>query len=306
MDLLGTFTIMAAVICYLLALQWGGVTKKWSDSSVIGTLVGFVLLIIVFIGIEIWMGERALLQGRLLRQRTIAATSTFIFFLAGAFFTLLYYLPIYFQSIKGASAANSGVRNLPLVLGASIFTIMSGGLITMYGHFIPFMVGGAAIATIGCGLLFTLGIDSGRGAWIGYQALAGIGLGTALQVPIIANQAIVGVSDLSSVTAVTLFFQTIGGSFFVSAGQTAFANKLLKEIPIKAPNVNPHLVLATGATQLRQVFDAADIPGILAAYMDGLKVTFALTIAVVGISAIIAFFPRWESIKGKAPAGAAV
>jgi MFS transporter, DHA2 family, glioxin efflux transporter len=65
MDLLGTFTIMAAVVCYLLALQWGGVTKKWSDSTVIGTLIGFCLLAIAFVINEYIMSDRALLQGRL-------------------------------------------------------------------------------------------------------------------------------------------------------------------------------------------------------------------------------------------------
>ena len=37
---------------------------------------------------------------------------------AGAFFELLYYLPIYFQSVDGVSASESGIRNIPLVLGA--------------------------------------------------------------------------------------------------------------------------------------------------------------------------------------------
>jgi hypothetical protein len=105
MDLLGTFTIMAAVVCYLLALQWGGVTKAWSSADVIATIVGFVLIIVLFVVIECWMGERALLQPRLLKQRNIWANSLYVFFLAGAMFILIYYLPIYFQSIQSASTA---------------------------------------------------------------------------------------------------------------------------------------------------------------------------------------------------------
>ena len=70
MDPLGSFTFMAAVICYLLALQWDGVTKSWSDPSVIGTFVGFGLLLIIGL-VEWYMGDRALLQGALLRRREI-------------------------------------------------------------------------------------------------------------------------------------------------------------------------------------------------------------------------------------------
>lgn len=36
---------------------------------------------------------------------------------AGSFFILLYYLPIYFQSVDNVSASESGIRNIPLVLG---------------------------------------------------------------------------------------------------------------------------------------------------------------------------------------------
>ena len=79
MDPLGTVTIMAAVICFILALQWGGVTKPWSSSPVIGTLVGFVVLLIVFGIVEWQMGDRAVLQGKYLRHRGILVNLMFIF-----------------------------------------------------------------------------------------------------------------------------------------------------------------------------------------------------------------------------------
>src|ERR1700712_3448961 len=52
MDLPGTFVIRAAIVCYILALQWAGQSKSWGSSDVIGTLVGFVLILAVFIAIE--------------------------------------------------------------------------------------------------------------------------------------------------------------------------------------------------------------------------------------------------------------
>lgn len=71
MDLLGTFAIMAAVTCLLLALQWGGVTKGWKSADVIGTLVGFVLIMLAFVGIEYFQGSRALLVPHILRKRVV-------------------------------------------------------------------------------------------------------------------------------------------------------------------------------------------------------------------------------------------
>lgn len=204
MDLPGTFTIMAAVICYILALQWGGQSKSWNSGDVIGTLVGFGVIMILFVIIQYYQGERAIIVGRLLKDRTISVGMAFIFFLAGGFFLLLYYLPIYFQVVSGVTASQSGIRNLPLILGTTITTIISGGLISAYGHFVPFMIFGSVLATIGSGLLYTLSTTSSSSAWIGFQALAGLGIGLAIQVPIIAGQAVVGPADLSSVTAMIL------------------------------------------------------------------------------------------------------
>ena len=79
MDPLGTITIMAAVICYLLALQWGGTTKTWSSSPVVGTLVGFALFIILFGIVEWRMGERAVLPASLLGKRAIMVNCIYIF-----------------------------------------------------------------------------------------------------------------------------------------------------------------------------------------------------------------------------------
>ena len=188
-------------------------------------------------------------------------------------------------------------------------------MITAFGVYVPWLLAGSSLATIGVGLIYTLDIGTPSSKWIGYQALAGIGLGFAFQVPMIANQSFVKMSEISSVTAITLcksfapyramdqadgvkVFQTIGGAFFVSAAQTAFANRLLARVPITAPGVNPALVVATGATQLREVF-GDHIDGILIAYMDGLKISFALAVALAGVSAPVALFAKWQNVKPK-------
>lgn len=305
MDLPGTFVIMAAIICYILALQWGGQSKPWNSPSVIGTLVGFVLILALFVAIEWYSGERAMIVGRIAKDRTILVSMIFIFFLAGAFFLFLYYLPIYFQVVSGVSASQSGVRNLPLILGCTLATILSGGLISAYGHFVPYMVVGSVLSTIGAGLLYTLNTTSGSGHWIGYQIITGLGIGLALQIPIIAAQATVGPADLSSVTAMILFCQTIGGAFFVSAGEVAFTNTLIGKLPTTAPGVDAASVVAVGVTQIRATFAASDVPGIIQAYMDGLKVAYAIAIAAAGISVLVSPLSPWKNLKGKVQMGGA-
>ena len=203
-DLLGILTIIAAVVCYLLALQRAGISDAWNSSVVVGLLVGFVLLFIVFCALQWRLNERAMVLPRLLKDRTIWAGMAFIFFLASCSWLFVYYIPIYFQVIDGVSAANSGVRTIPTVIGMTVGTILAGGAITSVGYHIPFLVLSGAMSVAGAALLYTLDIGTGSPAWIGYQALAGLGFGFGIQVPIMAAQALMAAEDVSTATAMIL------------------------------------------------------------------------------------------------------
>lgn len=288
MDFPGTFAIMAGMVCYLLALQWGGTTKKWSSPDVYGLLIGFGLFVVSFAVIEYLQGNRALVQGRLLKKHVIAIGCVYDVFLGGCFFSLVYYLPLYFQAVSDVSAAQSGIRNLALIIPAAIFSVFSGGILSKTDRaYYPLMVSGAALATLGAGLTYSLDIGSSRAEWASFQTVAGTGLGLAFQVPIISSQAAVALDDISSVTAMVLFFQTLGGSLFVSASQAAFANRLLSTATKLRPPVDPRLILSTGAAQLRHVFNSSQLPGVLDSYIDGLKLSFALAIMMGGASLIL-------------------
>jgi MFS transporter, DHA2 family, glioxin efflux transporter len=177
MDLIGTGLIMSSVICYILALQWGGQTHPWKSATVVGLFVGFGTILIAFVFWEWYQGERAMIGPRLIKQRTVWVGSLYAFFAAGAYFDIIYYLPIYFQSVDNASPTMSGVRNLPIILAVTFATIISGGFIAKTGIYTPIMIGGSVLATVASGLLYTLDIGTGAGKWIGYQILAGVGFG---------------------------------------------------------------------------------------------------------------------------------
>ncbi|KAK3369997.1 major facilitator superfamily domain-containing protein [Podospora didyma] len=305
MDPVGTVLVMGGVIAYILALQYGGQTMAWNSSTVIGLIVGFVLITIVFGVWEWYNNERSMIVPRLFRQQTVWNSSLYALFFSGSYFVVVYYLPIYFQSIDGTSPTDSGVRNLPIILAVTIGTVASGASISQNGVAAPLMVGGAAIATIAAGLLYTLDIGTGSDKWIGYQVLAGLGWGVGYQIPMIIAQATAKPEELSSVTAIVLFFQTIGGAIFVSAAQSAFVNRMISKAAETVPDVNPLMILATGATQIRNAFTPEQVPGILIAYMAGLKLTFAITIAGIGFATILSFFANFKRLNTEAITGGA-
>ncbi len=306
MDPVGGVLVMGAIISYILALHYGGQTYAWSSSQVVGLLVGFVVLSAAFTAWEWCQETRAMVPFRLARDRVYIVSSVFAFFFSGAYFLIIYYLPIYFQAIDNVSPAISGVRNLPLILAVTISMLASGAYISITGIAAPIIVIGTALGTVCAGLLYTLDISTGEGKWIGYQVIGGVGWGIASQIPIITVQATAPAADLAEVTAILLFFQTVGGAFMVSAAQAAFVNVLVKNLASWAPGVDPASVVSTGATDLRNVFSAEQVPGILVAYMSGLKIAFAIGLASTGVAfIIITLFQKWNRLNTAAIAGGA-
>lgn len=297
MDILGIVTIMSSVICYLLALQKAGITYPWKSAMVIGLLIGSILLFIIFIILQVRLGERAMLVNRLVKDRTVYGGMAFIFFLASSSWLFVYYLPVYFQTIDGVSAGQSGIRTMPIVIGMTIGTIISGGVIGAVGHHILFLILSGALSLISAVLLYTLDIGTRSPKWIGYQSLAGLGYGFGIQVPTIAVQALMRPEDISSATAMVLFAQTLGGSLAISAAESAFANTLIKSLAVNAPTVSPMEVILTGATELRNVFTPDQLPGIFRSYMDGLKKAYVLGIVMAGMMFLVAFGNKWHNLK---------
>lgn len=84
MDPVGCFIFIGAVCCLLLALQWGGQSKPWNSSTVIGLLVGFVALACAFGYLQWKHQDRALIPLRVFRKRSIFTSAMVLFFLGAS------------------------------------------------------------------------------------------------------------------------------------------------------------------------------------------------------------------------------
>jgi hypothetical protein len=297
---LGAFFLICAIVCLLLALQWGGTTYPWSDSKVWGCILGFGLLISLFTAVQLWKGDTATLPPRImLRQRTVFVCAFFSAFLAMGLYTHIYYLPFYFQAVKGTTAEESGIRTIPYLVSITISSIVVGGSITALGPYVPFTWVGSAIFTVGCGLLHTLKVDSSAGTWIGYQILAGVGAGACVQVPFIAVQVVLHRTDMPVGNAVAIFFNSLGGAISISIAQNIFSNGLIQNIPKYTHGVDPATIINAGATHIRDVTPASQLPGVLKAYDIAVTNAYILSIACAGIAFILSLGFEWKSVKGK-------
>jgi MFS family permease len=175
LDLLGFCIFVGAITMLLLALQWGGVVHAWNSSIVIGLLVGFGVAFLVFIGSQWYAADSALIPPKIFYYRTVILAFGACLFGPGGVATIIYYLPIWFQAVQGATPISSGVRYLPSVISDVLTSIVGGGIVMSVGWYNPFYIFGVAILAIGSGLLSTLSPTTDTGKWIGYQILTGSG-----------------------------------------------------------------------------------------------------------------------------------
>ncbi|KAL8813215.1 MAG: hypothetical protein Q9223_000968 [Gallowayella weberi] len=303
LDLLGTFFFLPSIVCLLIGLQWGGTRYAWNSARIVVLLVFAGLLGITFIAVQIWKQEKATVPPRIIKQRSIAFGTFFSFWLGAGYFVLIYYLPIWFQAVKDVSATQSGVMNLPLIMAHVIAALLAGGLITYTGYYTPFMLISSVLVSLGAGFITTLKPNTGHPAWIGYQALFGLGSGLGMNQPLMAAQTVLPLNDVSIGTALVIFGQTLGGAIFVSAAQNVFTNTLLSNLARSLPEINPGIVLSAGATALRSVIErqglgSEAVERAAEAYSGALGRAFQMVTGLACVTILGAVGMEWRSVKG--------
>lgn len=79
---------------------------------------------------------------------------------------------------------------------------------------------------------------------------------------------------------------------------------MVRRLVVTAPTVDPAAVVATGASELRK-FPEEVLPGILQAYMRGIKIAISLSIVGAGVAFFIGLASRWKKLNTKNVTGAA-
>lgn len=222
--------------------------------------------------------------------------------IGGAFFLQIFELPLYFQSIHGATPSNSGLRLIPLILAMTIFTVGAAILITTMGIPMYIMIMGAALTCIASGLVYTFSIDTPSGRSIAYLVILGCGYGFTLQTGMIVGQVACSTEDTAATVAllnctipksvnspvVALLY---GGAIFIAIAQNIFSNTLIQGIKENVPGVDPRMVINSGATGLQTE--------IIQVFMASLKYAFIPPIALNGLALFVALllFNRNEQQK---------
>lgn len=92
LDLVGAAILIPDIIMLVLALQWAGSDYSWSDSRIVGLLVGAGIAAVVFAAVEIWQQDKSLLPPQFFKKRNVLSAMIFALLVGAYFFPLVYYL----------------------------------------------------------------------------------------------------------------------------------------------------------------------------------------------------------------------
>lgn len=298
LDLGGGVLVTSFLICYVLAMHYSS-KQPWSSPAVICSLVGSALSFAAFVYDQHLMRDKAMVHAHLVRKPDILLNLIYSFFLAGLFFPLQYTLPIQFQSVDATSASQSGVRLIPLILGVSVFTAVSNGALTWWHYYKPFLLIGAFLATAGTASIYSVDSPASTRTWIGFELLTGMGVGLALQIPMIYNQALVQRDDIPSVTSLSLFTENLGTTLFVASAEASFQQGLVNHLKDKMPSLDPHTVVDAGVTQIRTMFGGQELETVLGSYLYGCRVSHLIGVSCGVVACLVSVGGAWPSvIKG--------
>jgi MFS family permease len=291
LDFVGATLVAGAVTCLVLALQWGGNTKPWNDRAVIICFVFSVVITIAFVAWEKYLGPKAMVPLEIFKSRSVYAIILYCFLTRFSLLLFSYYIPIFYQAVKHRSATASGINLLPFMLGTVLSVISAGQLVGKFGYYWPFLVASPVFLGIGSGLLYSLNTTTSEAKIIGYQILAGIGVGLGMQNALIAIQ--VEFNDqpslISQATSMGTFGQFLGGTVGLGIAEPVFASELSKYLVQYAPNA-PANIVKESPTAIYTKIPADLIPGVVRAYADSLKIVFLVGVPVAGLGLLTSLF----------------
>ena len=240
------------------------------------------------------------------RNRNFSLTMGLTFLTGLAMFGALTFLPLYQQTVQGASPTLSGLMLTPMMLGVTVTSIVAGQVTTRTGRYKIFPILGGAIMGVGMYLLTGLGVGTTRTTSAIYYVVLGLGMGFLMQMVSLIAQNSVQQKDMGVASSARMFFQQIGGSLGVAAFGAVFARRLTESLAAAAGS-GVHISASGGQ------LDPATVDSLPAAVKH--DVFFAIAHAIQGVfiwalpAAVLIFVLAWfikeVPLRGRAPAAEA-
>lgn len=299
-DWLGSALILTSTTLFLIGIQLGGVALSWNSPTVIGLIVGGSTTAILFVAQQ-RLHPQPIIPPRIFATRSSAACLAVGFFHGFTYIACLYYLPLYFQLVLGASPVQSGLWLLIAAVPMSVITVAVALVIARTGWYRPVTWISAASLTLGVGLAIAFPSYRNWPLIVFVLLLAAAGIGPLFQAPLLALQAQVNPEDTSRANGAFAFTRTISSGMGLVIGQVILQNEL--RLRLRSPDTAgiPAEFLDHVAKQVTVLADMKTLPlpmqevlrTILTASLSRIWIVFT---AAAGMCLLVSFLIKYKKL----------
>jgi len=290
-DYTGAALLAGGLTSLLLVTTWGGREYAWGSAEILGLAAAAVALLIAFV-VQERRAPEPILPLRLFRDPVFDVVSAVLFLGSLAFFAVIVFMPIFLQVVTGASATESGLLLLPLLLAATASTAVSGRMISRTGRYKAFPIGGLSLMAVGMLLLSRMTAGTSQATAAVLLVVFGLGFGMVSQVLMVAIQNAVDRSDLGIATASANLFRALGGSVGVAVFGALFATGL------GGAGVDPERLQSS--PEALASMPAAVQHEVATAVAEALQTVFLVGAPIAALGVIVALFLEEVPLRGPA------
>jgi EmrB/QacA subfamily drug resistance transporter len=291
-DFLGSALMVGAVSSIMLVAVWGGAEYAWRSPVILGLAAAAVVLTVAFIAQERRV-EEPILPLRLFSNPVATVCFAISFLLGAVMFGATSFLPLFLQTVTGASATNSGLLVVPLMAGLTASSIITGRLISVTGRYRIYPIIGTALCAAGVALLSQMEVDTSRAYSSVSMAILGYGTGMTMPTLSLAAQNAVSGRDLGVVTSATSFFRSLGGALGVALFGAVLLARTNSDLDRGLPagtDIDREALLSS-PREIRQLPVELSRP-VIHAIAEGVTTAFAVAVPVIAVAFGLAWLLR--------------
>ena len=120
-----------------------------------------------------------------------------------------------------------------------------------------------------------------------------------MQLPNIVAQTVLPKDQAAIGITLLTFISFLSGSIFVTVCQTLLVNKLAAGLAGQISGLDPSAIANSGATSLRNLVPAEQVPFVLQVYNEALRSIWYVGVALSALVFLSSFGLEWKSIKGE-------
>ncbi|KAF9438254.1 hypothetical protein BGZ76_008987 [Entomortierella beljakovae] len=300
-DWAGTFFMALTTVFLLLPTNLGGNMYEWKSPLVISFYCLSVPSAIAFLLIEAKYAKQPIVPPYLWKNRNVVTLFSVNLFMGMTFWTLIFYLPIYFQVIEHETATAAGLTMIPLEAGIFISSNIAGILVSKYGRYRPYIFAGTSMAAVGIGLCLVLANTDSKVAQVFILFACGLGIGPLFPCLIVAIQASVERKDIATVSALHNFFRMTGSGFGVAINGALYQNHIRSSLN---SGYFPQDVADLAISSAQKIIDIPiEYRGLVEEiYLNSMKIVFKATIPMAVIMFLLTFNLKHIRLNSKVPA----